>query len=100
MTELVKLTPEEIKQTRYKDTLGLIGRKIVSIRWMTASETKQFAYIGASPVVLKLDDGTCLIPQMDDEGNDGGALYVIPGEKNLDENGNVKKENVLYVQRW
>jgi hypothetical protein len=37
---------------------------------------------------------------MDDEGNDGGALYVIPGEKNLDENGNVKEENVLYVQRW
>mgnify|MGYP003112331930 CR=1 FL=1 len=95
-----QITLEEIEQTKYKDTLGLIGRKIVAIRWMTTQETEQLGYIGASPVVLKLDDGTCLIPQMDDEGNDGGALYVIPGEKNLDENGNVKEENVLYVQRW
>ena len=93
MTELVKLTPEELKQTRYKDTLGLIGRKIVAIRWMTTQETEQLGYIGASPVIILLDDGTRLIPQMDDEGNDGGAVLVLPGDKS-------KEYDVLYVQRW
>ncbi len=87
------LTPEEIEQTKYKDTLGLIGRKITYIRWMTTRETELLGYIGASPVIIKLDDGTLLIPQMDDEGNDGGALYVLPGDTS-------KEDDVLYVQRW
>ena len=29
------------------------------------------------PIILILDDGTEIIPQMDDEGNDGGALLWI-----------------------
>ena len=33
------------------------------------------------PVILVLDDGTEIIPQMDDEGNDGGSLlWVNPRE--------------------
>ena len=88
-----ELTPEEIEQTKYKDTLGLIGRKITYIRWMTTKETEQLGYIGASPVIIKLDDGTLLIPQMDDEGNDGGAVLVLPGDTS-------KEDDVLYVQRW
>ena len=88
-----QLTPEEIEQTKYKDTLGLIGRKITYIRWMTTKETEQLGYIGASPVIIKLDDGTLLIPQMDDEGNDGGAVLVLPGDTS-------KEDDVLYVQRW
>ena len=87
------LTPEEIEQTKYKDTLGLIGRKITYIRWMTTRETELLGYIGASPVIIKLDDGTLLIPQMDDEGNDGGAVLVLPGDTS-------KEDDVLYVQRW
>jgi hypothetical protein len=27
------------------------------------------------PVVIKFTDGTILIPQSDDEGNDGGSMY-------------------------
>ena len=88
-----ELTPVEIEQTKYKDTLGLIGRKIVAIRWMTTRETEQLGYIGASPVIIKLDDDTLLIPQMDDEGNDGGALYVLPGDTS-------KEDDILGVQRW
>lgn len=88
-----QITLEEIEQTKYKDTLGLIGRKITYIRWMTTRETELLGYIGASPVIIKLDDGTLLIPQMDDEGNDGGALYVLPGDTS-------KEDDVLYVQRW
>ena len=88
-----QITLEEIEQTKYKDTLGLIGRKIVAIRWMTTRETEQLGYIGASPVIIKLDDDTLLIPQMDDEGNDGGALYVLPGDTS-------KEDDILGVQRW
>ena len=88
-----QITLEEIEQTKYKDTLGLIGRKITYIRWMTTQETEQLGYMGASPVIILLDDGTRLIPQMDDEGNDGGALYVLPGDTS-------KEDDVLYVQRW
>ena len=88
-----ELTPVEIEQTKYEDTLGLIGRKIVAIRWMTTRETEQLGYIGASPVIIKLDDDTLLIPQMDDEGNDGGALYVLPGDTS-------KEDDILGVQRW
>ena len=87
------LTSEEIEQTKYEDKLGLIGREITHIRWATKQETEQLGYIGASPVIIKLDDGTLLIPQMDDEGNDGGALYVLPGDTS-------KEDDVLYVQRW
>tara|TARA_R100000322_G_scaffold30748_1_gene19803 strand:- start:32 stop:307 length:276 start_codon:yes stop_codon:yes gene_type:complete len=88
-----ELTPVEIEQTKYEDTLGLIGRKITYIRWATTRETEQLGYIGASPVIIKLDDDTLLIPQMDDEGNDGGALYVLPGDTS-------KEDDILGVQRW
>ena len=31
-----------------------------------------------------LSDGTIMIPQMDDEGNDGGAMMLLDKEKNYD----------------
>lgn len=34
-----------------------------------------------APVVIELDDGTLLIPQSDDEGNDAGALGIQAGSK-------------------
>ena len=87
-----QITDEEVKQTAYEDKLGLIGRKITHIRWLTKGESEAIDWYH-SPVVIMLDDGTSLIPQMDDEGNDGGAVLVIPGDKS-------KEEDVLYVQRW
>ena len=30
----------------------------------------------SSPIVIELSDGSALIPQSDDEGNDGGALWI------------------------
>ena len=37
------------------------------------------------PICLLLDDNTWIIPQCDDEGNDGGALYVINPVKDKSE---------------
>ena len=33
------------------------------------------------PICILLNDGTWIIPQRDDEGNDGGALYVANAVK-------------------
>ena len=59
----------------------LLDKKIVKIRWMAEVEADvQFGW-NKRPVILILDDGTEIIPQMDDEGNDGGALlWVNPNE--------------------
>ena len=67
----------------------LCGRKIVAVRFMTEKESKQF-YWYKRPLIIMLDDGTTLIPQSDDEGNDGGAVYVIHGDKS-------KGDDVIYV---
>jgi hypothetical protein len=87
-----QITDEEVKQTAYEDKLGLIGRKITGIRWLTKGESEAIGWYH-QPIVIRLDDDTVLIPQMDDEGNDGGAVLVIPGDKS-------KEDDVLYVQRW
>ena len=70
----------------------LLGRKIVKIRWLSKLSAEQDFGWYKRPIILTLDDGSEIIPQMDDEGNDGGALLWInpketveskafPGEK-------------------
>lgn len=53
----------------------LLGRKIVQVRYTTDTELDALGWDRAC-VVLQLDDGTALFPAMDDEGNDGGALFT------------------------
>ena len=53
----------------------LIGLKIVGVRYLTQEETEASGWY-SSPIVIELDDGSALIPQQDDEGNDGGALWI------------------------
>lgn len=62
---------------------SLIGRKITNVRYMTSAEAEDMGWY-SRPVVIELDDGMALVPQSDDEGNDGGALWVAdmkPGQK-------------------
>mgnify|MGYP001362711846 FL=1 len=70
----------------------LLDRKIVKIRWLSKLSAEQDFGWYKRPIILTLDDGSEIIPQMDDEGNDGGALLWInpketveskafPGEK-------------------
>ena len=51
----------------------LVGTKIKSVRRMSQDELDNLGWT-KNPLVLVLDNGTCLIPQTDDEGNDGGAV--------------------------
>ena len=52
---------------------NLIGTTIQSVRRLNPSELKSLGW-SKNPLVLVLNNGTCLIPQLDDEGNDGGAV--------------------------
>ena len=59
---------------------SLVGLYIKSIRYMTKEETEG-NYWYSSPIIIELSDGTALIPQKDDEGNDGGALWIANSKK-------------------
>lgn len=64
--------PNEARWTKDVAKL-LVGRKIVSVRYMTAAEADQCDF-HSRPIVIELDNGIALYPMADDEGNDGGAL--------------------------
>tara|TARA_R100001443_G_scaffold90_9_gene360 strand:- start:972 stop:1256 length:285 start_codon:yes stop_codon:yes gene_type:complete len=52
----------------------LLGKKIVHVKYMSQEEAEEFGWFNR-PVAFKLDDGTWVIAQSDDEGNDGGVLH-------------------------
>jgi len=52
----------------------LVGKKIVEARYLSKEEMAQLDWT-QSVLVLTLDDGTLLFPSMDDEGNNGGAMF-------------------------
>jgi len=49
------------------------GKKVKSIEWLTKDEVKQSGWFHAAPVIM-FEDGSYMVAQMDDEGNDAGAL--------------------------
>lgn len=59
---------------------ALIGRTIIDVRWMRDSEMDLFGWY-KRPMVLVCGDGTLIVFQSDDEGNDGGAALIY-NEKN------------------
>ena len=58
----------------------LFGRLITGIKYMSTKEADEFGW-DKRPIIIILDDGTEIYPQMDDEGNDGGALAIYNSEK-------------------
>jgi len=54
-------------------TKHLVGRKIVKVEYLPEMLMKEWGWY-KRPITLELDNDTILIVQMDDEGNDGGAL--------------------------
>lgn len=52
----------------------LVGKKIESVRYMTQDEADAFMW-DKRPLVIRFTDGSFLIPQKDDEGNNGGAMF-------------------------
>jgi hypothetical protein len=58
----------------------LVGKSIKCIRYMNEREMEMFGWY-KRPVIILLNDDTFIIPQSDDEGNDGGAIALIKGKK-------------------
>ena len=59
----------------------LLGKKIIKVEYMSSEEADKGMWY-SRPVRIILDDGTNILPMSDDEGNDGGALWL--GNKDLD----------------
>lgn len=54
---------------------ALLGKKVIAVRYLTKQEmAESFPDWYSVPLAIFFDDGTWIIPQRDDEGNDGGAL--------------------------
>lgn len=77
------MTPQERKEyelniaEKWNKKVGdfLVGKTIKSVRYMTDKEMEDFMWY-RKPVIIDFTDGSWIIPQSDDEGNNGGALYT------------------------
>lgn len=54
----------------------LVGKTIKSIRYMNDKEMADWGW-NKRPLIILLSDKTFIIPQRDDEGNDGGAIVLV-----------------------
>lgn len=57
----------------------VLGKQIVAVEYMSDQEADNIGWY-KRPVAFKLNDGSWLYPQADDEGNDGGAIVYINKE--------------------
>lgn len=71
------------KQPAQPDKPYPIGRTVVATRQLSVSELAAHGW-GCRPghdvVVLVLDDGSCVYPSSDPEGNEPGALFVTDAD--------------------
>ena len=51
----------------------LVGKTIQSVFYLGAGDMENMGWY-KRPVVIQFTDGTFIIPQSDDEGNDGGSI--------------------------
>jgi hypothetical protein len=54
---------------------ALVGRRVVSVRYMSPTEASDLGWSHRS-TVLQFDDGTVAYIACDEEGNDAGVLMV------------------------
>ena len=66
-----KQTVEQKWTEKVKDTL--VGRTITRVEYMTEIERDDSLWHNR-PIAIQLDNQYWIIPMMDDEGNDGGAM--------------------------
>lgn len=73
----MSITNDQKIQRHLEDqaSLVLVGRKIKSVRYLSAEEAENLGWYSRS-VVIELDNGTLIWPSSDDEGNNAGALFT------------------------
>tara|TARA_E500000305_G_scaffold31974_1_gene24195 strand:+ start:268 stop:519 length:252 start_codon:yes stop_codon:yes gene_type:complete len=55
---------------------ALLNKRIIKVEYMPKEECERYDWY-KRPITFFLDDGTRVIAQMDDEGNDGGVLTCL-----------------------
>ena len=53
---------------------SLLNKRIIKVEYMSLKEADNYMW-NNRPITFILEDGTRIIAQMDDEGNDGGVLW-------------------------
>ena len=53
----------------------LVGKKIVKVEYLPEDMMEEWGWY-KRPITIHLNDGNVLIASMDDEGNDGGAVFT------------------------
>ena len=82
------------KQKKFQNSLGqqwknrlspeLLGQRIVRMHYMSKKDAEELGWY-KRPLMLMLENGTWIIPQQDDEGNDGSALWLMNNDRELKE---------------
>ena len=52
----------------------LVGRTIAKVQYLTQKEADDMGW-DSRPLVIWFTDGSHIVPQSDDEGNNGGAMF-------------------------
>ena len=52
----------------------LKGKTIRTVEWLSDGDMENMMWY-KRPVIIHFTDGSFVIPQSDDEGNDGGSMY-------------------------
>ena len=70
------MTRTNVTEARTKEASELlVGKTIVSVRYMTADELQEVGW-GCNALVVELSDGTLVWPMSDEAGNDAGVLQT------------------------
>lgn len=54
---------------------ALLGKTIIAVNYMDSADAEEMGWY-SRPVIFKLSDGSVCYISSDDEGNDGGALFI------------------------
>lgn len=76
--EQQKLQKEMVQRWNDEAEARLVGRRIVSARYMSKDELciMGWNHCHSGSIVFRLDNGTVVFPSTDDEGNGPGALML------------------------
>jgi hypothetical protein len=73
---MIKQSQEQIKEHALGFEKLLVGKTIRSVSYLSDGDMTNMGW-WKRPIIIQFTDGTHIIPQRDDEGNDGGALIHI-----------------------
>lgn len=77
---MTKTSERQQAEKRWTDyaKMHLVGKKIVSVRYLSIEEANALEW-RYCPLVIQFDDDSIIYSSQDDEGNNGGAIFGQTG---------------------